>query len=135
MPDIVVDTSVNGVASDHMAAEAARGDLLGALADFPELSVTQRPLRNSRPTKSLATELVLSVTTSGSLAALVRVARLWLSRDRHRMLKVTVRAGGKETSYDIVGDNVSIDTLRDALEAAVLSESGTNARKNPPKQQ
>ena len=127
MPEVVIDTYVHGVTPDHSAAQIAREELLKVLADFPELRATQRAVKSSSLAKSLISELVLSVTTSGSLAALVRVARLWLGRDRHRTLKVTVRADGKETTYDITGDNVSIDTLRHALEAAVQPDPGTIA--------
>jgi hypothetical protein len=56
-------------------------------------------------------------------AALVRGWRLWLQRDRRRSLRVTVKEAGElKTEIIINGDNVSLETLENAIGAAASSD-------------
>jgi hypothetical protein len=72
-------------------------------------------------------ELVVSVSASGGIASLVRVARLWLSRDRRRSLKVTVQTAGTLTTYEVSGDDISVGALRDALNAAIRAQEAAGS--------
>lgn len=72
--------------------------------------------------KGWETQLIAALTATGTITGFVNVLKLWLSRDRRRSIKVTVHTAGEETIYDISGENISVDSLRDALKAAVQSE-------------
>lgn len=77
--------------------------------------------------KGPLTELVVSVSTSGGVAALVKIVRIWLGRDRKRSLQVTVRTAENATTYKISGEGVSVETLQDALEAAVRTRRANDS--------
>lgn len=119
MPEVVLDARVRGVDSAHSAAQAAYGELLGDLASAPALRAAERPAGDGGGTKGAVSELVLSLTASGSIAGLVKIVQLWLGRDRRRSLTVTVRTNADEAVYDLTGENVSVTALTRALEAAV----------------
>lgn len=128
MPDAVISVSLPGVDPGHSAFQAAYAELLEDLGTAPSLRPRERDLPAGAPScdggfKGLLTELVVSLSAPGSIAALVKIVQIWLARDRRRSLKVTVhttgtRATGTQTTYEISGDGVSVETLRHALEAA-----------------
>ena len=76
-----------------------------------------------RSAKGGATDLVLAPSTASAAWAVVRLARLWLERDRRRTITITVRQRGREpVEVSGSGENLSLDLLARAIEAA-LSES------------
>lgn len=107
----------------HSAPQGALAEFLEDLRTVPPLRARQRDLPADGASKGALTELVVSVSTSGGVAALVRIIRIWLGRDRKRSLQVMVRMAENATIYEISGEGVSVETLRDALEAAVRTQT------------
>jgi hypothetical protein len=126
MAEVVIGVHLLSVDPGHSAFQAALGELLGDIGTVPSLRPRERDLPADDGSKGSLTELVVSLSASGGVAALVRIMQLWLSRDRKRSLKVTVQTPQNTTVYDISGDSVSVETLQDALEAAVRSQSGSS---------
>lgn len=122
MTEVVMNVHLPNVDPGHSASQAALAEFLEDLGTVPLLRARQRDLPADGVFKGPLTELVVSVSTSGGVAALVRIMRIWLGRDRKRSLKVTVRTAENATIYEISGEEVSVETLRDALEAAVQTQ-------------
>jgi hypothetical protein len=77
------------------------------------------PREGAPPAKGVATEIVVSLTSAGTITALVNAFKAWLARDsQHRTIDGEV--GGKRFHIDAKG--VSDGTIQTALEHA-LSES------------
>ncbi len=127
MAEVVMDVHLPNVDPGHSASQAALAEFLEDLGTVPPLRPTQRDLPAEGAFKGPLTELVVSVSTSGGVAALVKIMRIWLGRDRKRSLKVTVRTAENATMYEISGDDVSVETLRDALEAAVRTQTPSDS--------
>lgn len=123
MPDIVIAIDLPGVDPGHPAFQACRAELIDDLRTVPSLQARERDVPSDGGSKGPLTELVVSVSASGGIAAVVKIVRIWLARDRKRSLKITVQTTAHVTKYDISGENISIETLRDALEAAVRPPS------------
>lgn len=123
MTEVAIDVHLPRVDPGHSAAQAARSELLADLATVPSLRARERDLPAEGGSKGPLTELIVSVSASGGITALVKIMRIWLSRDQKRSLKVTVQTSENGTIYDISGESVSIETLRDALEAAVRTQT------------
>jgi hypothetical protein len=123
MAEVVIDACIPGVDSAHSAVRAASAELVHDLGADPGLRAREHSRPAASGSKGLASELIVSLTTSGSIAGFVSIVRLWLHRDRRRAVKVTVRTTADETTYDVTGDSVSIQTLRVALEAAVRTHA------------
>jgi hypothetical protein len=121
--EVVINVHLPGVDPGHPASQAALGELLEDLRTIPSLRARERDLPADSGSKGPLTELVVSVSASGGVAALVKLARIWLGRDRKRSLRVTVQDAGQETTYEISGDGISVGTLRDALDAAVRAQA------------
>jgi hypothetical protein len=117
--EVVMDVQLPGVDPAHPAFQGAVGELLADLRTVPALRARERDVPAERGSKGPLTELALSVSASGGMAALVRIVRIWLDRDRKRSLKVTVTTTKKTKTYDISGDGVSVETLKQALNAAI----------------
>lgn len=129
MAEVVVDAQIPGVDSGHSAVQAASAELVGDLGADPALRAEELARSAATGTKGLATELIVSLSTSSSIAGFVSILRLWLHRDRRRAVRVTVRTTQDETTYDVTGDSISIQTLQSALETAV--QSGVQGREPP----
>jgi hypothetical protein len=125
--EVIIDVHLPGVDPGHSAFQAALGELLEDLSTVPSLRARERQLPTAAGSKGLLTELAVSVPASGGIAALVRIVRIWLDRDRKRSLKVTVQTTKNTTTYDISGDSISVKTLRDALEAAVRTQAANDS--------
>lgn len=123
MAEVVVDARIPGVDSGHSAVRAASAELARDLGANPALRAEELARPTASGSKGLASELIVSLTTSGSIAGFVSILRLWLHRDRRRAVRVTVRTTPEETTYDVTGDSISIQTLQSALEAAVRTRT------------
>jgi hypothetical protein len=126
MTEVVIGVHLLTVDPGHSAFQAALGELLEDISTVPSLRPRERDLPADGGSKGSLTELVVSLSASGGIAALVKIMQLWLSRDRKRSLKVTVQTTQNTTTYDISGDSVSVETLRDALNAAVRSQTDSD---------
>jgi hypothetical protein len=125
MTEVTIDASIRGVDPAHTSIQKVWAELRRDLREVPGLRVEERGLRGEGPSKGWETEIIAALTATGTITGFVNVLKLWLGRDRRRSIKVTMRTGGEETVYDISGENISVDTLRDALQAAVQSEQDT----------
>ena len=126
MAEVVINVHLPGVDPGHSASQAALGELLEDLRTIPSLLARERDLPAHGGVKGPLTEPVVSVSASGGIAALVKLARIWLSRDRKRSLRVTVQVAEHATTYEISGDGISVETLRDALDAAVRAQAAND---------
>lgn len=117
MADVRVEFGLSGLRSDHPAAQAALSELLDDLRSDPRLEAREQSVPIAAG-KGLPAELIVSLVTSGTVATLVRILKLWLQRDRRRSLKVSVRTPAGETIVSIEGDQISTATLARALESA-----------------
>lgn len=115
--DARVEFDLAGLRSDHPAAQVALTELLDDLRTDPRLKAREEPTTIGAG-KGLAVELIVSLGTSGSVAAVVRILKLWLQRDRRRSLRVTMRTPAGETIVSVEGDQISTATLARALESA-----------------
>jgi hypothetical protein len=125
--EVVMNVDLPGVDPGHSAFQVALAEFLEDLGTVPPLRTRERDLPGDGASKGPLTELVVSVSTSGGVAALVRIMRIWLGRDRKRSLKVTVQTAENQTTYEISGEDVSVETLRDALEAAVRTQAASDS--------
>jgi len=98
-------------------SDRACEELLTYLADEPGLRASQQALAaGHEPVKGVATEIAVALSGSGMIAGTVRVIQLWLSRDRDRRLRLTVRTGETSTEVELTGEDVSDATVRAVLE-------------------
>lgn len=125
MTEVVIDASIREVDPAHTSVQGAWAELRQDLRQVSGLHVEERGLRREGPFKGWETEVIAALTATGTITGFVNVLKLWLGRDRRRSIKVTIRTVGKETVYDISGENISVDALRNALQAAVKSEQGS----------
>lgn len=132
MTEVAVDIDIAGVDHGHSAVRGAWAELRQDLdGTSPRLRVSERHRSDRSNTKGLWDEVIVSLTTTGSLTAFVSALRLWLGRDRRRSVTVTVHDNGRENSYEISGENISTVTLQHALEAAVKAGSANDKKKKP----
>jgi Effector Associated Constant Component 1 len=118
----VLHASFNDLDPGHTAAQAGIGELFADLKDVPELRASEHETGEG-DRKGVASELLVSLGTPGAIAGLVRIVRLWLSRDRRRSLTVTIRDTADGTSITVAGDHISTETLASALDAATKPDS------------
>jgi hypothetical protein len=125
--EVVINPHLPGVDPGHSAFQAARAELLEDLGTVSSLRAREQDLPTDGGSKGPLTELVVSISASGGIAALVKIVQLWLGRDRKRSLQVTVQTTENKTTYDISGEGISIETLRDALQAAVQTQIASDS--------
>ncbi|WP_135233345.1 hypothetical protein [Nocardia sp. CS682] len=111
---------LDGLSPDHPAALGAREELLADLRSVPGLYLEERGVAEHEG-KGVLQELVIGFGgAAGSLAGLVKILQLWLSRDRHRSLTVSVSQHGTDKTVIIEGENISMDALTEALGSAAI---------------
>ncbi|WP_406329813.1 hypothetical protein [Streptomyces sp. NBC_00203] len=122
MAGISVEGRLTGVAIDHPAALDAHDELVEDIKSVPGLTATERDAAGDGGGKGALTELVVGFSSAGSLAAFVRLAQLWLGRDRRRSLTVSitdsVTENGTAKVIRIEGEHISTESLTEALRAA-----------------
>jgi hypothetical protein len=117
MPEIGVEGRVAGLEAGHTAALDALDELFADLKSVPELKAAERDAAGHGGKGALA-ELIVGLGSTGSIAAFARIVRLWLERDRHRSLTVSITERETGKVIKIEGENISIGTLTEALGAA-----------------
>ena len=112
---------LTGLTLDHPAVRASIAELLEDLQREPQLRARQQDTAALDGEKGGTAEVVISLATSGSLASIARILRLWLSRDRRRSLTVEVHDGPDGRIISVEGDKISADVLVDAINASRMS--------------
>jgi hypothetical protein len=123
MAQAVLDIGFAGIELDHPAAQAGIGELVADLQSAAELTVREGAVAGSG-WKGASIELIVSLGAPGTLAALVRIVKLWLGRDRRRSIILSVRNGPEGAVITIEGEEVSVDTLTDALNSIATLNQG-----------
>jgi hypothetical protein len=130
MADAGVEIGLAGLRNDHPATQAALGELMGDLRSDPRLEARERSAAIAGG-KGVPVELIVSLSTSGTAAALARIVKLWLQRDRRRSVKVSLRTAAGETIISVDGDEISTETLTKALESAARWQGPSDEAQQP----
>lgn len=130
MADARIEIGLAGLRSDHPAAQAALGELIDDLRSDTRMEARERSAAIAGG-KGVPVELVVSLSTSGTVAALVRILKLWLQRDRRRSLSVSLRTAAGDTVISVDGDKVSTEALTKALEAAARWQASGDGAQDP----
>ncbi len=110
---LAVEPILDGLERGHPAHRAATTELLDVSP-----KTTAAPVDSVLGAKGPSSDLVWQLAPAAPViaAALVRGWRLWLQRDRRRSLRITVKeSGATRTEIIINGDNVSLETLENAV--------------------
>jgi Effector Associated Constant Component 1 len=104
---------VPGLDQDHPAFEAAMEEFTRDARDAVEFKVAERSAISHGSKGGVLQELVLTASaTPSSAVAMVQLVKLWLKRDRHRSIQVTIRQEGKEpVTVEASGDTLSLDSF------------------------
>lgn len=116
-----------GNLSPQLPAHAqAVDELLDDLRSVNGLTAREEAAAPSSPSaKGGITELVLGPSTASAAWAVVKLARLWLERDRRRTISITVRQPGREpVEIEGSGENLSLDVLARTVELALAEAPG-----------
>lgn len=126
MAEVTVDADVGGIDRAHPAFQGAWSELLADLRATPGLRAQECDVaaETAMKGKGWETELIVGLTSTGTVTGLVQALKIWLGRDRRRSITVTVRSGSQETSYEIAGENISTGTLQAALDVEVQRDHG-----------
>jgi hypothetical protein len=125
MTEVAIDVGIRGVNPAHTAVQGAWAEIREDFRAVPGLKVEERSLPGEDAFKGWETEVIAALTATGTVTGFVNVLKIWLGRDRRRSITAKVRTDGAETVYEITGEKISVDALRDALKAAVESEQDT----------
>jgi Effector Associated Constant Component 1 len=111
--DFLVQLRVADLDHDHPAFEAAMEEFTTDARDAVEFKVTERSAVSHGSKGGVLQELVLTASaTPSSAVAVVQLVKLWLKRDRHRSIQVTIRQAGKESMIvEASGDTLSLDSF------------------------
>ena len=115
--EVGVQCGIAGLDAGHPAVLGALGELFADLRSVPELKAAEHDAVQQEGKGALA-ELIVSVSSAGSIATFARILRLWMERDRHRSLTVSITEQESGRVVKIEGENISIDSLAEALNAA-----------------
>ncbi len=73
-------------------------------------------------------EVLVTLGTSGTIAGLVQVVKLWLNRDRRRSLKVSVRNTADGLTIELEGEEISVAALTEALSSTIKLDQESDPR-------
>jgi hypothetical protein len=113
---------LEGLQPSHPAHRAAMMELLQS-----EPKPATETSDGAPGSKGVSHDLVwqLAPTVPVTVGALVRAWRLWLQRDRRRSLHITVKeSGATKTEFEVSGENISLESVEKAIEAALDREAG-----------
>lgn len=119
--DFLVQLRVAGLDHDHPAFEAAMEEFSADARDAVELKVAERNAVSHGSKGGVLQELVLTASAAPSSAvAVVQLVKLWLRRDRHRSINVTIRQEGKKpVTVEASGDMLSLDSFEKIVNKAL----------------
>ena len=113
MVDFLIQLDVSGLDPDHPAHETAMDEFMADAREAAELEVSECNAVSHGSKGGVLQELVLNGSAAPSSAvAVVQLVKLWLRRDRHRSIQVTIRQEGKKpVTVEASGDQMSLDTF------------------------
>ena len=109
-----INVRLAGIGLEHPAAQVAIAELLADLRQAPKLPVREFEA-SSEGVKGGSLEILVTLGTSGAIASLVQIVKIWLARDRRRSLVVSVRNRADGVDINIEGDQISVAALTQAL--------------------
>lgn len=117
--------SVDDLPSLHSAVELAMADLLGMVGEVPGVAVEEESAAITGQ-KGVVAKWAAKALTPGGENAIVQLFRLWLQRDRRRSVEITIETPGaaEPTVLRVTGEQVSLDVLSEALQAAAKLAKG-----------
>lgn len=123
--DASIEVRLAGIGPEHPAAQTASGELLADLARVPRLHARE-DVTSVEGDKGGSLEVLVTLGTSGTIAGLVQVVKLWLNRDRRRSLRVSVRNTADGSTIELEGEEISVAALTEALSSTIKlnQESG-----------
>jgi hypothetical protein len=108
----------------HPSTELAVRELLDDLNDTPNVSTKTGGGQSQDGTKGTLDTLLVTATPL-AIPAIVRLFRLWLTRDKDRSVNITItKSNQPSTTVNITGDNISSQALEQ-----VITESFKNIHK------
>ncbi|GAA2646769.1 effector-associated constant component EACC1 [Paractinoplanes durhamensis] len=119
--DVSIALAVLDLPTDHSAVRSAGAEFDQFARDIPELAGLLRRDGAAAPgVKGPWSDLLVSLTGPAAVAGFVRLANLWLHRDKRRSLTLTdetVVDGKVQTrTVTLSGENLSEETVRQAVE-------------------
>jgi hypothetical protein len=125
MVDLFIQLEVGGLDPDHPAHEVAMDEFMADAREAAELEVSERNAASHGSKGGVLQELVLTVSAAPSSAvAVVQLVKLWLRRDRHRSIHVTIRQEGEEpVTVEATGDSLSLDAFEKIVNKALVKMS------------
>lgn len=117
--EIAVEIALADLPPSHPAFALAEQDLLADSRALPSILLEQRTVADEGQ-KGAVGGWLLKVLTPSSTNAVVELFKAWLSRDRRRSVTVSLMEPGQAvpTIIHVSGDQISLDVLTKALEAA-----------------
>lgn len=115
---------VDGLDKSHHASGQAAEEFYTDMLCLPGVAITERDVETTvSATKGMLQQLVAAPESASAAWAVVKLVKLWLSRDRRRTLTITVsRPGHEPVTIQASGDSISVQALdsaiHDALEAS-----------------
>lgn len=125
--------SMEGLDKGHPASEMAISEFNAHLHELSSIKIEERDAEVAWPgSKGALEHLTLDPEGAAAAWAVVRMAKLYLSRDRRRSLTVTIdRPGHEPQTITASGDSVSVG----ALERAIHDAFGADAEDSKIKKQ
>ena len=109
-----INVRLAGIGLGHPAAQAAIAELQADLRRAPQLRAREYEA-SSEGVKGGSLEVLVTLGTSGAIASLVQIVKLWLTRDRRRSLVVSVRNTADGVDINIEGEQISVAAITEAL--------------------
>jgi hypothetical protein len=129
-PRAAIQLSVAGLKPGHRALESANDEFLEDARRVKEVRLTE-PGPAPPGSKGPDTAVWIALTGPAATAALVQIVRGWLGRDRHRSVTVRVqREGAEPATVKVDGENISLETLHEALNSAYDDTRANDTRAN-----
>jgi hypothetical protein len=113
---------MDGLSRGHPAANQAAEEFYADIRTLSGVAIKERDEAGPPQPgdKGVLQQVLLSPESASAAWAVVKVVKLWLSRDRRRTLTVKVNRPGREPlTIEASGDSISMQALEGAVHVAV----------------
>lgn len=69
-------------------------------------------------------QVILALGSAGAFSAAVAVIKMWLARDRQRVLEVSATVAGKKHAWKVAGTDATDDTLKELMREVMTLTGG-----------